>query len=174
MNFYIINHFNSILIPIIISFIIFLTDFFDGKLARSTGWTSKIGAIFDVAADLLYIVVSYIVLYALHIIPLWFLFIIVFKFMEFIITSYYIKNSSDEKPVFVFDILGRFTAVIFYIIPLVSYVFFHFLSNGYLYIVDFIMYITTLLTVISSSYRIKVCVKKFKSNKAPFKIKELD
>ena len=37
VNVYIFNHFKSVMVPIIIVAAIFLTDFFDGKLARSMG-----------------------------------------------------------------------------------------------------------------------------------------
>ncbi len=158
LNIYIVSYFGNLLIPIIISFTIFLTDFFDGKIARDTGSVSSIGAIFDVVADLFYIVGFYIVLYTFHILPLWFLFIILFKFVEFIVTSNFIKNTFNEKSIFIFDFLGRIVAMIFYIIPLVSYVSFQLLHTGYLLITNLLIYATTLLVFVSSSYRISKCI----------------
>lgn len=163
LNFYIVYHFNSILIPIIITFTIFLTDFWDGKIARLYGNVSDVGAVFDVAADLLYIIVSYIVLYIFHILPLWFLFIILYKFAEFIGTSYFIKKTSNKKDIFIFDYLGRFVSVIFYIVPLVSYLAVQLLQKEYVSIINALMYSTTFLVLISSSYRIGKCIKGFKA-----------
>lgn len=165
LNFWIIKHFCSIGIPIIITTIIFLSDFFDGKIARISGSTSKIGAVFDVAADLFYIVLSYVVLNFFHVLPLWFLFIILFKFVEFIATSYFIKMTSDKKSIFIFDFLGRFAVVIFYIIPLVSYISFQLLQRSYLCIINLLMYSTTILVFISSFYRIMICFNGFKAKK---------
>lgn len=169
LNFYIVNNFSSLLIPIIISFIIFLSDFLDGKIARINGNVSKVGAVFDVVADLFYIVVSYIILYTFHILPLWFLFIILYKFMEFIVSSYFIKKISHKKSMFIFDFLGRFVAVIFYIIPLVSYVSFEILPTGYFSLINLIIYITTFLVLVSSSYRIGNCINGFKNHKISLK-----
>lgn len=163
LNFYIVAHYGSILIPIIISFIIFLTDFLDGKIARINRSVSNVGAVLDVVADLFYIVVSYIVLYTFHILSLWFLFIIIFKFVEFVITSYFIKKISNQKSIFVFDFVGRYVAVIFYIIPLVSYVSFQFLQTKYLSLINALLYIITFIVFVSSSYRIGNCIKGFKS-----------
>lgn len=171
INLYIVSHFGSILIPIIISTIIFLTDYFDGKIARITGSVSKAGAVFDVVSDLFYIVVSYLVLYTLLILPLWFLSIILFKFVEFIVTSYCINRISNKKSIFIFDFLGRFVAVIFYIIPVVSYIVFQLSKTGYLSILNLLMYSTTFFVIVSSLYRIWICVKGLKTfNSEAFKI----
>ena len=62
LNLYILYRFGSLPIPIVIFTLIFLTDFLDGKIARFYGNTSNFGAIFDILADLFYIVTSYIVL----------------------------------------------------------------------------------------------------------------
>lgn len=167
LNFYIVNHFGSMLIPIIISVIIFLTDFMDGKIARMNGSVSNVGAVFDVIADLFYIVLSYIVLlYSFHILPLWFLVIILFKFVDFTVTSYFIEKISNKISIFIFDFLGRFVAVIFYIIPVVSYISFHLSKTEYLSIINLIMYITTFFVFASSSYRIGICINRFKSLKS--------
>ncbi|AKA68019.1 CDP-alcohol phosphatidyltransferase family protein [Clostridium scatologenes] len=133
LNFYIVKHFGDMLIPIIITCIIFLTDFLDGRIARFNGSISKLGAVFDVASDLLYIIISYMVLYIPHILPLWFLFVILFKFAEFIITSYFIKKACSEKSIFIFDFLGRIAAAMFYVIPIFSYITFHIMNARYLY-----------------------------------------
>ncbi|AAK79983.1 CDP-alcohol phosphatidyltransferase family protein, partial [Clostridium acetobutylicum] len=61
LNYYTINYFSKVLIPVVLTFFIFLTDILDGKLARLFKITSPLGAFFDVVADLFYIVLSYIV-----------------------------------------------------------------------------------------------------------------
>lgn len=97
LNFYLLNHFGSLPVPIIISLAIFLTDFLDGKIARFLGKTSRFGAVFDLLADLFYIVLSYLVLYSFQILPIWFFLVILFKFIEFVLTSLFLKNFCDQK-----------------------------------------------------------------------------
>lgn len=162
LNFYIVKHFGDMLIPIIITSIIFLTDFLDGRIARFNGSISKLGAVFDVASDLLYIIISYMVLYILHVLPLWFLFVILFKFAEFIITSYFIKKVCSKKSIFIFDFLGRVAAAMFYVIPVFSYITFHIMNARYLYMVYSFMYIITFAAFVSSSYRIWTCIMNLK------------
>lgn len=157
-NFYIVKNFNHMMIPIVVSLVIFLTDFLDGKIARLTSSVSSAGAIFDVVTDLFYIIVSYMVLYTFHIVPLYFLFVILFKFGDFIVTSHFIKKVSNKKATFVFDYLGRIAAAIFYIIPIVSYVSFHIMPNGYFIIINSIMYIDTFIVFVSFVYRIGICI----------------
>ncbi|MCK4261086.1 MAG: CDP-alcohol phosphatidyltransferase family protein [Halanaerobiales bacterium] len=158
LNFYIFNYFGSMSIPILIFVAIFLTDFLDGKIARLNGKTSSFGAVFDVLADLFYMVVSYIVLYRLQIIPLWFLFVILIKFLEFVITSYFLKNYFCEKSIFVFDYIGRLVAVLFYIIPVLAYVSSQFSQSIYFFIIQLI-YIITFMAFTSFIYRLWSCVK---------------
>jgi CDP-diacylglycerol--glycerol-3-phosphate 3-phosphatidyltransferase len=164
-NFYIINNFGSILIPIVCCSIILLTDFFDGKIARTCGSASNTGAVLDVTADLLYIILSYIVIYNFHIVPLWFLFIIIFNFTEFIVTSYFINRNSNKEIIIVFDYLGRLAAVIFYIVPIVAYLSFQLLQEEYMIITNFLMYTAVLFVSISFLYRLWRCIGEIKSLK---------
>ena len=159
VNLYIANNFGKIAAPIIITFIIFLTDFLDGKIARAYKNAGTLGATFDVLADLFYIVTSYMLLWNLHILPLWFLFIILVNFLEFVVTSYIIKNNYNTKLTFTFDLVGRLVAVIFYIPPIFSYVSNQLMSNSYSELINAIIYITTVLIFISALYRIGNCVK---------------
>ncbi|MBZ4646013.1 MAG: CDP-alcohol phosphatidyltransferase [Clostridia bacterium] len=162
LSFYILSRFGSMLIPIIIILVIFLTDFLDGKIARLYGNTSHFGAAFDVLADLFYIVAIYIVLYYYHVLPLWFLFIILFKFIEFVVTSLFLKKISSGKSIFVFDFIGRLVAVLFYIIPIMAYVSFMFSQPIYFFTVHVFIYIITFMALVSSLYRLWKWVKVLK------------
>lgn len=161
-NFYIINNFGSILMPIVCCSIILLTDFFDGKIARISGSTSNTGAVLDVTADLLYIILSYIVIYSFHIVPLWFLFVIIFNFTEFIVTSYFINRNSNKKTVIFFDNLGRLAATIFYIVPIVAYLSFQLLQKEYMILTNFLMYTAVSFVCISFLYRLWRCTGGYK------------
>jgi Phosphatidylglycerophosphate synthase len=159
LNVYILNNFDRVSIPIVISFLIFLSDFIDGKIARIFANTSYFGAVFDIVADLFYIVASYGTLIYLKIAPFWFLTVILYKFIEFLITSFLLKRHSRVSSMFVFDFIGRFTTILFYIAPLLIYVSFQlslplnsFVSGG-------LMYVATAMALVSTGHRIWRVVK---------------
>lgn len=157
--FYILNRFGSLPIAMVIFLLIFLTDFLDGKIARFYGSTSQFGAVFDILADLFYIVASYIVLCYFNILPLWFLFIMLFKFIEFVVTSFFLKKFSCGKSIFVFDFVGRFAAALFYIMPLLEYVSFQLSQSLYFFTNHIFIYIITFMVFVSSAYRLWNCSK---------------
>ncbi|MDP4142938.1 MAG: CDP-alcohol phosphatidyltransferase family protein [Bacillota bacterium] len=159
INFYILRHFGNLGVPITFSLLIFITDLFDGKIARFSGHASAFGAVFDVAADLFFIVTSYIVLLYLHITPLWFLFIILFKFIEFIFTSYFLKKHTSEKSIFIFDYLGRLAAVLFYIIPLLAYTSFQSSALIFFFITHIFIHIVAFMVFLSSASRLLSCAR---------------
>jgi phosphatidylglycerophosphate synthase len=154
LNVYILNNFGRVSVPIVISFLIFLSDFIDGKIARISGNTSSFGAAFDIVADLFYIVASYGTLIYLKIAPFWFLTVILFKFIEFVITSFLLKKHSRVSSMFVFDFIGRFTTILFYIAPLLIYVSFQrsLPVNGF--VSGTLIYGATATALVSTVYRI--------------------
>ncbi|WP_324824740.1 CDP-alcohol phosphatidyltransferase family protein [Sinanaerobacter sp. ZZT-01] len=171
LNAYILNNLGRVLVPIVISLLIFLSDFTDGKAARISGNTSRFGATFDVVADLFYIVASYGTLIYLKIAPFWFLTVILFKFIEFVITSFLLKRHSRVNAMFVFDFIGRFTIILFYVAPLLIYVSFQLSLTVNTFISQALTYGATATTITSTVYRIwkvveqKELVKKVKYNK---------
>ncbi|MBL4931657.1 CDP-alcohol phosphatidyltransferase family protein [Clostridium paridis] len=142
------------------------SDFIDGKIARKTGNTTVFGAKFDVIADLFYMTISYSALIVAGKIYFWFLGFIFIKFLEFTVTSNFMRNYNrkSENP-FVFDKLGRITAASFYIIPgitcLVSYIAPYYEQS----LIKYLLYATLLAGIYSSSMRIKKCLE-FKNVKA--------
>lgn len=138
------------LILITILFILIgLSDFIDGKLARKLCAVSKNGAIFDVVADLFYIISTTGVLIYRGMMPGWFLLVIGGKFLEFLLTSRYLKKYSNSEDVFISDKLGRGVAIMFYGMPYISI-----LADG---IVPILCTIIALLSILSSAQRVKSC-----------------
>lgn len=135
-----------------------LSDFVDGKIARKTNSTSIIGAKLDVFADLLYIILSYRALINIKILPLWFLGFVCFKFIEFIITSNFIKRNSNfsDKP-FVFDKIGRIISAIFLIIPGIVCIYKCSGISNIKLIFNCFIYIIFMAGLYSSYLRIKSC-----------------
>lgn len=157
LSFYLLDHFHNLVIPTIVFLLILLTDFLDGKVARFYGTSSLFGAVFDILADLFFIVTSYLVLCSFKILPFWFFLLILFKFLEFALTSFFLKNQSKRKSIFVFDVLGRLAAALFYVLPLLAYVSFHSSQWLYLFIINILVYIITLLVLLSSLTRLASC-----------------
>ncbi|WP_160684793.1 CDP-alcohol phosphatidyltransferase family protein [Clostridium sp. C2-6-12] len=152
---------------IILFFAICISDFIDGKIARKINSVSIIGAKLDVAADLLYIILSYVILVNLKILPFWFLGFVCFKFTEFIITSNYIKrySSNVDKP-FVFDRVGRIVSAIFLIIPGIACIYKCFEANTINLLFNCIIFIIFIAGLYSSYLRIKSCfVLRYTNNK---------
>jgi CDP-diacylglycerol--glycerol-3-phosphate 3-phosphatidyltransferase len=143
---------------IIIFLIICCSDLLDGRIARKTNSASIIGAKLDVFADLLYIVLSYVTLINIKILPLWFLVFICFKFIEFVITSKFIRNNNKEsgKP-FVFDKVGRIVSAIFFIIPGIACIYRCLQLSKLMLLINCIIYITFVAGLYSSYLRIRNC-----------------
>ncbi len=99
--------------------LIAVTDYLDGKLARKFGVQTDIGAILDVSADFFFIIAACSSLALRGLFPYWMLGVILFKFLEFWITSA-IFTSRKVTSVFLFDPLGRLVAVLFYLLPVLT------------------------------------------------------
>ena len=136
-----------------------VSDFLDGKCARAFHVQSGIGAIADVICDFFYIMTSTYALYRLGCLPIWMLILITVKLFEFILTSLLIKRVQYRSHIFMFDRIGRYTAIGFYILPTVLI-----LCNIYLmplfFIIRYVFCISLLLFSLVSTYlRCTVIVK---------------
>ena len=96
-----------------------VSDFLDGKCARTFQVQSSFGAIEDVICDFFYIMTSTYALYRLGCLPAWFLILVTAKLFEFILTSCLVRRMQIRSHVFMFDRVGRYTAIGFYILPTV-------------------------------------------------------
>ena len=96
-----------------------VSDFLEGKCARAFHVQSSFGAIADVICDFFYIMTSSFALYRLGCLPAWFLVLITVKLFEFILTSRLVRRIQIRSHVFMFDRVGRYTAIGFYILPTV-------------------------------------------------------
>jgi Phosphatidylglycerophosphate synthase len=140
--------------------LIALSDYFDGKLARKYNVQTSTGAILDVMTDFFFIVTACFSLSQRGQFLYWMLAVIVFKFLEFWITSAFFKRNYKNTTVFLFDPLGRVVAVLFYLLPvLVLLLQFCFPAQVYPIAIEIICAGLTMLTVVSSSFRITLFVK---------------
>lgn len=131
--------------------VIGITDFLDGRLARRWKVQSAAGAWMDIGADFFFIMSSCFVLYLKQSLPSWILMVIFAKMIEFVSTSYILKN----KPVF--DRVGRCVAVGFYILPILTIV----LRQWRIFDIPLVsaMVLLTFGALFSGARRISLCLK---------------
>jgi CDP-diacylglycerol--glycerol-3-phosphate 3-phosphatidyltransferase len=140
--------------------VIFLTDFFDGKLARQYKVETKAGAVFDVVADVFFVIISFTALIRNNFLPFWILPVAILKFAEFWITSLItVKTQREFKRVFVFDKLGKAAALLLYSLSIVSVLaFVIFPKPTAISLIIVYCTLVTLMSVISSAHRISSCI----------------
>lgn len=136
-----------------------VSDFLDGKCARAFHVQSGIGAIADVICDFFYIMTSTYVLYRLDCLPIWVLILITVKLFEFILTSLLIKRVQYRSHIFMFDRIGRYTAIGFYILPTVIVLCSIYLMP-FFFIIRYVFCVSLLIFSLVSTYlRCTVIVK---------------
>jgi phosphatidylglycerophosphate synthase len=159
---YYIMTYSSNIVQIVILFImVCATDFFDGRLARKLMASTKFGAIFDVIADLFFIIIAYSALIIQNVMPAWILAVVLLKFLEFCITSSIArKTGRTQNSVFLFDMLGRVVILLLYTLPVQIILLENYLFIEIFYpVVGLICCILTIMACISSFYRIKMCLE---------------
>ena len=136
-----------------------LTDFFDGKAARFFRVQSPFGAIADVCCDFLYIASSCYALYRLSLFPLWMLAVITLKLAEFVATSTLARSAprSGKRTVFLFDFVGRYTAIRFYLLPVIIVVLHALMPREVFYITAHaLFFILAFFAAVSSAQRLVI------------------
>lgn len=138
------------------------TDFFDGRIARMLNTQSKFGAALDAVADLAYIMATLYTMTIVDLIPVWFFFMVIAKFFEFIITSLLIARKSEERLLLVFDHIGRIAACLFFVTPMVIPLLDITKLPGSSAATQIVIGLTALLSISSSIGRIVACVRSTK------------
>ena len=96
---------------------IVLSDLLDGWISRKFDCQSDTGAILDVSADSFFILLSLLVSNCCGFVPIWFTLTVILKLFDFILSSMIFSTGSKRH--FIFDFLGRCTAVGFYLLPII-------------------------------------------------------
>lgn len=140
-------------------FSVVITDFFDGKLARAFGIQSNFGAASDVFCDFFYVITSCYALYRQGWFPSWMLVLITVKLLEFVITSLVVTNRSRSRCLFIFDYIGRYTGISFYLLPTVILGFHRLLSPTLFCTVSYAVYgLLLFFSLFSAVQRMRVLV----------------
>jgi CDP-diacylglycerol--glycerol-3-phosphate 3-phosphatidyltransferase len=138
-------------------FTIILSDLADGYLARKLKCTSDTGAKLDIISDTLYTILSLAVFAYFKIIPVWFIFIMLLKLIEFMITSKLIKNKQKTARILFFDKLGKISVSMVMLLPGVFV--FRCIILNYKTVMNVLVYIVTVMLIISCFNRILYTMK---------------
>jgi phosphatidylglycerophosphate synthase len=105
--------------PYILFALICLTDLLDGAAARGLHAQTAFGAALDVAADLLFMISSFVLFNISGVLPVWFTVFVAADFLVFLSTSRVLTHTkgNDSRKALVFDADGRAAAILFYLIP---------------------------------------------------------
>ncbi|MPW25444.1 hypothetical protein GC105_06555 [Alkalibaculum sp. M08DMB] len=133
--------------------IICTSDFIDGKIARTYGIETRFGVIFDLIADFCFVTFMHTVMIIHHIIPGWFIFVILDRFFNFMITSKIENNSESQNFQPKSDKIGQYIAISMYITPFIVLVNYFFWSSQ-LFLTHLIVYCITGLSIVTSYSRI--------------------
>lgn len=144
------NNNHSILLPFTIFIIILVTDYFDGFIARKTSNTSSFGALLDVSADMIFVILSYLTLTINHMLHPFFIFVLILKFIEFIYTS----NKKDTSKRVVFDTIGKYVSIFWIVFPGIICILCYMNIENLTLIINSIVIVTTILALISTITRL--------------------
>ncbi len=159
---YLLSEYINPLFPCLVIFaLVAASDYWDGRLARRYQISSNLGAVFDVATDFFFIVTTCALLMDRGLLPSWMISVIVMKFLEFCLSSAYSRRHIKHKPMFVFDPFGRFVALCFYILPVITLLlqFFLPLETYRLMLLILCLWIAA-MAVISTVFRIRAMVNR--------------
>lgn len=150
----------SIISMMILSGMIYLSDFLDGRLARKWQSCSKLGEWLDIAADVFYLISQCGLLVYYKQMPSYVVGCMGVEFSFFMLSSLWCRTS--EKELFLFDQVGRMTAVYYYILPML-YGVAVFIGHGE--IKPLLNLICIVLTSIAVGGRITLMIRKKKTTR---------
>lgn len=114
------------------------TDAIDGYLARKWDSSSTLGACFDVTADFILILAIFLAFTLEGVYPFWVLFIIVFMFLQFIVTS--------KTKILNYDPLGKYYGSFLFTVIFITLIF----PNNFIYLILLsLIVIFTIISIIS-------------------------
>jgi CDP-diacylglycerol--glycerol-3-phosphate 3-phosphatidyltransferase len=147
---------NNLVLLLVFVFII-ISDAADGYLARKLKCTSDAGAKLDIVSDALYTILSLSAFAYFKIIPVWFVYIMLLKLMEFVITSKLIKSRRKSKDSIFFDKIGKISVCIVMLLPGIFV--FRCIIIDYKTVMNISVYIITIMLTASFAGRIANTIK---------------
>ena len=139
---------------------ILASDIADGFLARRLNCASSAGAKLDIVSDTWYTIFSLAVFAWFKIIPVWFVFVMLAKLLEFIITSKLMRNKQGAARAVFFDVLGKAAVCMVMLLP--GIFIFRCVIAGYKTVMHIVIYIVTAMLLASLVNRIARTVRVLK------------
>ncbi|MDR1096355.1 MAG: CDP-alcohol phosphatidyltransferase family protein [Spirochaetaceae bacterium] len=137
-------------------FTIIISDAADGFLARKLKCASDTGAKLDIVSDALYTVLSLAAFAYFKVIPGWFVFVLVLKLLEFVVTSRIMRNRQKTGNKIFFDKMGKISVSVAMLLPGVFV--FRCVITDYKTVMNTVVYMITAMFVISFFNRIAQCL----------------
>jgi CDP-diacylglycerol--glycerol-3-phosphate 3-phosphatidyltransferase len=136
---------------------IIISDAADGYLARKLKCTSDTGAKLDIFSDAFYTILSLTAFAYFKVIPLWFVFIMVLKLIEFVITSRIMRNRQKTENKIFFDKIGKTSVSLVMLLPGIFV--FRCIIIDYKTVMNIMVYMITAMLIISFFNRIRHTAK---------------
>lgn len=133
--------------------IIWISDIADGKVARKLKITSSFGAKFDVVADAIFVFALHILLATHHIVPLWFIVLMIEKILNYVVSSYIVSKKTNKSFDFIRDPLGKAVGVSYFLTPCLLLAA-HMIGDSLFIIANAIIITISIIGICSSIYRI--------------------
>jgi CDP-diacylglycerol--glycerol-3-phosphate 3-phosphatidyltransferase len=137
---------------VILFVLILLSDIADGCAARKLNCSSKTGAALDVLSDALYTLFSFGMFAYFKLVPAWFVLVLLFKLLEFMITSKVLGKRRNQGGALVFDKIGKLSVIITMLLPGVFV--FRCMILEYKTVMNAAVYVITALLALSTIGRI--------------------
>lgn len=142
---------------------IFISDFFDGRIARRLHIDSSFGAILDVLVDVIYVFTIHIQLCLYDLIPAWFLLLIAEKIINYIVTSRMLSKYTKDNFQFIKDPVGKIVSASYFVTPLLAVIVLMF-GREYYFIIAMVLGIIGCFGIISSISRVQFVIKVIREN----------
>ncbi len=137
----------------ILFLIVWISDIADGKVARKLKISSVFGAKFDVIADSIFVFTIHILLASHHIVPIWFIALMIEKILNYIVSSHIVSKKANRSFGFIRDPLGKMVGASYFITPYLLLAA-HMTGEPLFSIANAIIVVIAILGICSSVYRI--------------------
>ncbi len=133
--------------------IVWISDIADGMVARKLNISGAFGAKFDVIADAIFVFMLHALLASYHLVPIWFIALMLEKILNYIVSSYIFSKQANGSFAFIRDPLGKVIAASYFFTPclLLSA---HITGGQLHFAANIIMAAIAILGICSSFYRV--------------------
>ncbi len=133
--------------------IVWISDIADGKVARRLKTSSAFGSKFDVVADTIFVFMLHALLVSYHIMPVWFIALMIEKILNYLVSSYIVSKKTNRRFDFIRDPLGKVVSASYFLTPCLLLAA-HIAGGQLHFAANIIIATVAILGVCSSGYRV--------------------